>query len=96
MKLNLDIPLVFAVVSIVFLILLMAYNTLNRAKKKKMAALNSKKGGPRVQETFRKNTNIHYYNVAKNESREIEPISDTNKYKLRPGLNFSELKRKNR
>ncbi|MED4284899.1 hypothetical protein P4679_23570 [Priestia megaterium] len=94
MKLNLDIPLVFAVASIVALISLMAYNTLNRTKKKRKAALNSKVGGPRVQETFRKGSEIHYYNVAKNEPREIKPISDDNRYTLPTGLGFSELKRK--
>ncbi|WP_341285643.1 hypothetical protein [Priestia megaterium] len=85
---------VFSVVSIGVLILIMIYNTVRKLKKKRNATLNNKLGGPRVQKTFRKGSEVHYYNVAKNEPREIKPISDDNRYTLPTGLGFSELKRK--
>ncbi|QJX80059.1 hypothetical protein [Priestia megaterium] len=82
------------VVAIGVLILIMIYNTARKLKKRK-SPLSNKLGGPRVQKTFRKGSEIHYYNVAKNEPREIKPISDDNRYTLPTGLGFSKLKRKN-
>lgn len=83
------------VVSMGVLILIMIYNTVRKLKKKRKATVNNKLGGPRVQKTFRKSSEVHYYNVAKNEPREIKPINDDNRYTLPTGLGFSELKRKN-
>lgn len=85
---------VLSVVSIGVLILIMIFNTVRKLKKRK-STLSNKLGGPRVQKTFRKGSEVHYYNVAKNEPREIKPISDDNRYTLPTGLDFSELKRKN-
>jgi len=86
---------VISVISVGALILIMIYNTVRMLKKKRKATVNNKLGGPRVQKTFRKGSEVHYYNVAKNEPREIKPISDNNRYTLPTGLGFSELKRKN-
>ncbi|WP_456364741.1 hypothetical protein C1N73_26950 (plasmid) [Priestia aryabhattai] len=87
--------LILVAVFFVSFIGFMVYNTTKRVKKTRKISVNRKISGPRVQKSFQTGSAVHYYNVAKNEPREIKPITEDNRYRLPSNLNFSELKRKN-